>query len=386
MTLIDRLSRVESRNITCPKSLIWWKRAAGSEVWDESGKRYIDFSSAFGVASIGHSHPKLIDAIADQSRKLIHGMGDVHPSVIKIELMEKLAKLFGEPAKTILSLTGSDAVESALKTAMIATGRPRVLAFEGAYHGLGYGAMAVTSGKAFRDPFRGQMGDFVTHIPYGSDPRSQLASREYGAVIVEPIQGRAGIVVPPPGALKMIVDTAREFGAVSIFDEIMTGFGRTGSLFAFEQASARPDILCVGKALGGGIPISATVGRAEIMDAWPPSTGEAIHTSTFLGHPLACRAALTSIGVIEKEKLVEKARSDGDYVVGRLAKWKPRGRGLMIGIPHSRASAISRAALETGLIVLGEGTAVALLPPLSIPRAILDEGLDILEDALERNT
>jgi len=391
--LSRRLAAVESRNITSVGEHfpIYWKRAKGSEVWDEDDKRYIDFSSAFGVASIGHSHPAVVQEL--QKDALIHGMGDVHPSRAKVELLEKLADLYGRPAKTILSLNGSDAVESALKTAVLATGRAKVIAFENAYHGLGYGALAVTWHESFRAPFRGQVADFVTHLPFGDLLRLEeaLATREYGALIIEPIQGRGGVNLLGPGTLARIAEMAHEAGTLVIYDEIMTGFCRTGSYFAYMHEDTRPDILCVGKALGGGIPISAAIARADVMDAWPVSDGEAIHTSTFLGHPLACRVALSVIGVFEIEKLEEKSRIDGEHILRRLADFNPRGRGMMIGVPTPSAQIAERVAtkaLKNRLILLINGSnrdVITLLPPLTIPRNLLDEGLDILEDALRQS-
>lgn len=395
MNLSQRLAAVESRNMTFMTEdfPIYWKRASGSEVWDEEGKRYIDFSSAFGVASIGHAHPRVVAAIAAQSKELIHGMGDVHPSRVKVELLEKLAALYGPPAKSILSLNGSDAVESAIKTAVMATGRNRVIAFDGGYHGLGYGALAATAQEEFRKPFAGQLGNFVTHFPFPvteipAGLEQALASREYAAVLIEPIQGRGGLRVPAPGALRAISDIAHEMGTLTIFDEIMTGFGRTGLTFAWEHEDVRPDILCVGKALGGGIPISAAIAQVDVMDAWPPSDGEAIHTSTFTGHPLACRVALEVLRIMEDEALNERARETGEYIMSRLSHFHPRGRGMMIGIECKTADAagdVAGRALKNGLILLINGTqrnVITLLPALNIARGHLDEGLEVLEKAM----
>lgn len=390
--LSRRLAAVESRNITGigEDFPIYWKNAKGSEVWDEEDRRYIDFSSAFGVASLGHSHPAVVEELRRDA--LIHGMGDVHPSRAKIELLEKLADLYGRPAKTILSLNGSDAVESALKTAVLATGRPKVIAFENAYHGLGYGALAVTWHESFRGPFRAQVADFVTHLPFGDMAllEKTLKTRAYGALMIEPVQGRGGVISPAPGMLAQLAEMARSAGTLVIYDEIMTGFCRTGSYFAYMHENTRPDILCVGKALGGGIPISAAIARADVMDAWPASDGEAIHTSTFLGHPLACRVALRVLDVLAEEKLDEKARIDGEHLLSRLSAFNARGRGMMIGVPVPSpkiAEHVAIRALKNGLILLINGSnrdVITLLPPLTISRPLLDEGLAILEDALRQ--
>lgn len=408
--LAQRLRRVESRNLTfvAPGWPIFWKRAAGSEVWDATGKRYIDFSSAFGVASVGHAHPDVVAAASRQIADLTDGMGDVHPPEVKLIFLERLATLFPWPVRSILGLNGSDAVEAALKTAMLATGRPGVVALEGAYHGLGYGAMQVTWRSEFRAPFAAQCGGFARFIPFPSGDGDaslealdrELARGDVGAVILEPIQGRGGVRIPPSGWMAALSTRAHAAGALVIADEIMTGLGRTGSIWSSlaadgspsangdPTADAGPDLLVCGKALGGGLPLSACVGRIDVMDAWPESTGEAIHTSTFLGHPPACRAALTVLDVLERDHLAARSAALGDSVRLRLGAWGARGRGLMIGIPCASASAahaVVRRALDHGLILLADGVdgdTLVLLPALNIPRPHLDEGLAILEEAL----
>lgn len=400
--LNERVRRVESRNLTMVADdfPIYWDRAAGSEVWDTDGRRYIDFSSAFGVASIGHSHPDLVVAIAEQSERLIHGMGDVFPSLPRIELLEKLQEWVGGGVKSILSLSGTEAVESCLKTAAVFTGRPGVIAFEGAYHGLGYGSLSVTHRSDFREPFYDQLGIPVWHLPFPTESNSGeveseieriLAAGGTGAVIIEPIQGRGGIRVPPAGFLSALSETVHSHDAVLIFDEVMTGFCRTGARFAFQSEDVFPDLIALGKGLGGGMPISAAVGRPGIMDAWPESTGEAIHTSTFLGHPLACRAALAVLSIMESEELDVRSARLGEEIKRRMERFSPRGRGLMIGyeMPSGNAArAAAQAALEDGLIALLDGAdqeVLVLLPPLTISEALLDEGLSILEPILEQH-
>lgn len=402
--LTRRLGRVESWNLTfvSDELPIYWKKAAGSEVWDDTGKRYIDFSSAFGVASIGHSHPRLVAAIREQSGELIHAMGDVHPAEVKVLFLERLIEMLGFDGKAIMSLSGSEAVESAMKTAAIATGRPGILAFEGAYHGLGYGSLAATHRETFKGPFRAQLGSHVVHAPFPkrgsagsletslSRAHDLLARGGIGAVLVEPIQGRGGIIVPPDGFLRELLALAHGHGALLVLDEVMTGFGRTGRPFAFQHDEIVPDIVALGKAMGGGIPVSATVARSEIMDKWPKSEGEAIHTSTYNGHPLACRAAFETLGIHRDEALAERSAKSGAYVFERLRRWGPRGRGLMVGIELEsgrRASEVSLRALRNGLIVGLDGPGgevIAILPPLNTPRGILDEGIAILEGVLEQ--
>ncbi len=397
-----RLSRVESPNLLPPPGTIFWKRASGGEVWDEEGRRYVDFSSAFGVAALGHSHPALLDAISVQARELIHGMGDVHPPSVKLLLLERLVFLFGAPARAILSLSGTEAVESCLKTARLATGRAGVVAFEGAYHGLGYGVLGAAGRPDFREPFSDQVPAIFSFVPFPSDETSadaslellkrHLASRRVGALLVEPIQGRGGIRVPPRGFLAAAARLAHEAGALVVFDEIMTGIGRTGRWFAFQDEGFIPDLVAVGKALGGGVPVSACIGREEVMAAWPPSTGDSIHTSTFLGHPLGCRAALAVLDVIERDSLLARVEETGRRIRASLAEVvgaaRVRGRGLMIGVDCGSSEVsipVAKRCLADGLIVLVDGMrheTIVLLPAYNLPGGIRDEGMEILGHAL----
>jgi 4-aminobutyrate aminotransferase / (S)-3-amino-2-methylpropionate transaminase / 5-aminovalerate transaminase len=295
---------------------IFWEAARGAQVVDADGNRYLDLTGAFGVAVAGHAHPRVVAALEAQARRLVHGMGDVHPPEIKVRLLERLAGLAPwAETRGFLANSGSEAVEAALKTALLATGRPGILAFEGSYHGLTLGSLATTARLAFREPFQSHLHGGVRFAPFPdaldglAAPDEELARAldrveeilagggpegvPVGAVILEPIQGRGGVRVPLPGFVAGVVERARAAGAVVIFDEIFTGFGRTGrALRPCLGAGGRgwaggADLLCVGKALGGGLPLSACLGRREVMDAWPPSRGEALHTSTFLGHPLA---------------------------------------------------------------------------------------------------
>ena len=409
-----RLSRVESRNVTCLENLPpFWTHAAGGVVQDAAGRSYLDFSGAFGVALAGHRHGLIVDRIREQAGRLIHGMGDIHPPAIKVEFLEALSTLLPwESSRTILGLSGSDAVEAALKTAHLATGRPGVIAFEGSYHGLTLGALAATDRDHFRRPFIARLADHVRFVPFPSSARegeavlsqvSELlagkAPAPVGAVIVEPIQGRAGVRIPPDGFLAELGRRTREGGAVMVADEIFTGMGRTGSLLACDHDGVVPDLICLGKALGGGMPLSACCGPREVMDAWPPSTGEAIHTSTFLGHPLSCAAGLAFLTVLEAHDLAGRARRLGDHALGYLKAEldgceqvaEVRGRGLMLGVELRQrggaapgAEAAARA-LEEGLIVLPAGTAgevVELTPPATLARSELERGLQIVVGAI----
>jgi 4-aminobutyrate aminotransferase-like enzyme len=398
--LAARLAAVESRNVTClvPQAPICWERAAGANVWDADGNRFIDLGGGFGVANAGHAHPRVVAAVAEQSARLMHAMGDVHPPAVKVALLEALAARFpgGGPARAVLGSSGSDAVESALKTALVATGKPGVIAFSGAYHGLTLGALDATHRAMFRAPFGARL-PLRTGFAHFGDARDVLrAARELGtpvgAVLAEPIQGRGGERVPPDGFLSELRALCDREGWLLILDEVYTGFGRTGRWFACEHEGVAPDLLCVGKGLASGMPISACIGRASVMDAWPASQGEALHTQTFLGHPPSCAAALASMAVLADEKLVERAAEDGAAALAflrpradRLARvTEVRGRGLMLGIecdsPETALRAC-RAALARGVILLpsgDDGRVLSVTPPLCIGREALEYALGIL--------
>lgn len=429
--LAARLRRVESPGVTflADDFPIFWTEALGSNVRDADGNVYVDLSAALGVATLGHRHPDVVRAIEEQTRRLVHGMGDVHPPEVKVRCLEALARIgpFAD-ARTLLGTSGSEAVEAALKTAALATGKPGVLCFTGAYHGLTYGALAVTDRAHFRAPFEKQLNPYALRIPYPDPYRRPIEfppegdliqgtlaaarhaletdrGRAVGAVILEPIQGRGGNVVPPDGFLAAIRRLCDERGLLLIADEILTGFGRTGHWFACQHEDVVPDILCLGKALTGALPFSACIGPAEVMAAWPESKGEAMHTTTFLGHPLGCAAAMASIEVTERDDLPARAGALGARVIERLHAWREkysekvgdvRGRGLLIGVEFvadrnskipdpEAAKRFVLAALRRGVLVLATGpyaNVVSLTPPLTIPEDLLWESVEILESCL----
>jgi 4-aminobutyrate aminotransferase-like enzyme len=385
-----------------PEPPIFWERAAGANVWDVDGNRYVDLGAGFGVASVGHAHPRVVEAIATQSAALLHAMGDVHPPVGKLALLEALAARFpgGEPARGVLGSSGSDAVEVALKTAMLATGRSGVVAFEGGYHGVTLGALGVTWRRDFREPFEDRVPDRTAFARFGdpADVARAAAScpAPVGAVIVEPVQGRGGDRVPPPGFLRALREQCDSEGWLLIVDEIYTGGGRTGRFFACEHEGVVPDLLCVGKGVAGGMPLSACLGRTRWMDAWPPSSGEALHTQTFLGHPASCAAAVAALEVIEEEKLTQRAAELGDLALGCLRRAlgakrgvrEVRGLGLLIGIECETAAvalAACRAALARGVIVIpsgDDGRVISVTPPLVIGRDALVGALGLLAESI----
>ncbi len=451
---LDLLRSYESRNVTFMEAdgswPIVWTRARGVNVWDAEGRKYLDLTAAFGVAAAGHANPRVVRAGQRQMATLLHAMGDVHPHPLKAKLASELSALTFErwplaaevrrrkatrlkptrlltsaaTGKTIFCNSGFEAVEAALKTATLATRRRGVIAFEGAYHGLGYGALNVTHREHFRSPFRSQLGEFGHFLPFpvATEMRKRKATDagqlrlltsaatkllrrgDTGAILVEPVQARGGIRVPPPGFLPLLRKLCDEHGALLILDEIYTGFGRTGQWFACERSGVVPDVICLGKALTGGFPLSACVGRADVMDAaWPASTGEAIHTSTFLGHPVGCAMALANIEEIRRLKLVERSALLGEWLAGELSKVQsPKskvgcrsvGVGLMAGVEllHADASPataesldIIKRLLHRGFIFLPEGehaNVIGFTPPLTITDSQLRRAVRALAEEL----
>ena len=449
---IALLRGYESRNVlfTEPDGSwpIVWERARGVHVWDAEGKKYLDLTAAFGVAAAGHANPNVVRAGQKQMAKLLHAMGDVHPHELKAQLARELSRLTFErwsripdarrqtpdpiTGKVIFSNSGFEAVESALKTALLVTRKRGVIAFEGAYHGLGYGALNATHREHFRGPFRSQLRQFGHFVPF---PRVGQASclpsnqqklgrkdacpiltaiearirwiflrEKIGAILVEPVQARGGIRIPLPEFLPLLRKLCDEHGALLILDEIYTGLGRTGKWFACEHSGVKTDLICLGKALTGGFPLSACVGRADLMDAaWPASTGEAIHTSTFLGHPVGCAMALAQISEIRRLKLCERSAMLGKFLLGELAsiqylkleiKNSARGLGLMAGLelnlpngqPATKAALTAiKKLLQRGYIFLPEGehgNVISFTPPLTITRAQLATAVGALKKIL----
>lgn len=429
--LTQELQRYESRNITFVNQdfPIFFTEAAGANVVDADENTYVDLTGFFGVAATGHSNERVADAIGIQAHRLLHGMGDVYPTENKVTLARTLCRLTPGTGdkRVIFASTGAEAVESALKTAAVATGKPGVLCFTGAYHGLTYGALCVTDRDLFRAPFLGQLGNIARRADFAYCYRCPLGLKypacnvacldfvrraldeeggsEIGAVIVEPMQGRGGEIPAPTQWLQDLRALCDDRGLLLICDEIFSGFGRTGRWFACQHAGIVPDIICVGKGLSSGFPIAACIGKAEVMDRWPVCGGEAIHTSTFLGHPTGCAAALASIAEMQEHKLVARAaKLEGTVrqLVARLQKESKgrigdvRGLGLMWGLEcvksdgtpdKALALAVVRAALQHGVLVLTSGpqrNVLSVTPPLVITTDQLEFALDILAKAIEK--
>lgn len=435
----EKLSLFEAREVTwlAEDFPVFWESAEGVNVWDVDGNRFLDFTSAFAVTGLGHGAKPIRAALEAQVVKLLHAMGDVHPAATKADLCELLSRITFERweigrGKTILCNSGSEAVEAALKTALLHSGRPGVISFTGGYHGLGFGALETIGIPAFREPFQSQLGRFGVRLPYPNcfrcpfgrregfrlegnpfpncstscleELRKQivviLKQREIGCILVEPIQGRGGEIVPPRDFLTMLRRICDGEKLLLILDEIYTGFNRTGKLFACEHFGITPDLICLGKALTGGFPLSACVGRADIMDAWPASRGEALHTSTTLGNPLGCAMALASIAEHLREGTRQLARNTGRKLKQRLLALKApcvgnvRGLGALVGVElvkedgspfGSLASAVMRKGLQDGLILLGggqSGNVLSFAPPFAISDAEIEFLAAKLEDYL----
>ena len=388
LALAERLRGHESRNVTftSPEFPIFWERAEGTNIWDVDGNRFLDLTSAFAVAGLGHGNARLREAMHDQIDTLIHGMGDVHPTELKVRLCERLSELTFErwglgDGKVLLCNSGFEAVEAALKTALLCTGKSGVLSFTGGYHGLGYGALMAGGSEKFRSPFASQLADVGVVLPFDLDAVERvLAGGGLGAILIEPIQGRGGKVLAPDGFLGGLRALADDHGAVLIFDEIYSGLNRTGKLFACEHWGVHPDLICLGKALTGGFPLSACVGAAKVMDAWPESSGEALHTSTFLGNPLGCRMALESLDVHARPETAAGVALAGDALASRLEAAtgaRVRGLGLMLGLEvgDGRGPEMMLAALGDGIILLADGPSGEILsfsPPFSISAEEMD--------------
>ncbi|MEM7050209.1 MAG: aminotransferase class III-fold pyridoxal phosphate-dependent enzyme [Acidobacteriota bacterium] len=382
---------------------ILWEEARGSNVLDVDGNRYLDLTSGFGVAAVGHRHPKVEQALLNQSGKLIHGLGDVHAHRPRVRLAEALARrapVHGDGEAAVhFAISGSDAVEIGLKTAYLATGRPGIIAFDPAYHGLTLGALVTTSRAAFREPFTPYLHSHVHRLPFAASPAeiARLLDRrpDIGSLLFEPIAGREGILLPPTGWIAEVVELCRQRDVLTIADEIFTGCGRTGRWFAVEHDDARPDLLVCGKALGGGLPMAAVVADRELLRVWS-TPGEALQTATFVAHPLACAAALASLEVIEQEDLLGRAREIAAAIASREAEWQAlgvvevRGRGAVWGAEVESSEVAygwAERARARGLLVLAggaNGRVVQVTPPLVITPRQLATALDLLTESLAR--
>ncbi len=398
-------ARREARAATtgAEQAPIVYARGRGANVFDVDGNRYVDLTAGFGALVLGYAPNAASDAARAANDELPLALGDVYASELKVRACEAIAALFPESgARVMLGLSGADAVTCALKTAALATKKPGVVAFLGAYHGLSYGPLAACGlAASFRQPFAAQLGVPVTFAPYpsaddrrGAAPsldaslsavRAALQGGEIGAVLVEPLLGRGGCIVPPDAFLPALRSLADDAGALLIVDEIWTGMGRSGAMLASEHVGVVPDVICLGKGLGGGAPISACVGRGRVMEAWGAHGGGAIHTGTHFGSPPACAAALATIEAV-RGGLAARAADIGAQWLAELRQATSRvsdvavvvrGRGLMVGVQlrdSAEALAAARSLLQRGYIVLTgglHGNVLTLSPPLTIAPELL---------------
>jgi 4-aminobutyrate aminotransferase-like enzyme len=417
------------------------KKAAGSLIRDVEGKRFVDMTACFGVLALGHRHKVTMQAIRKQSARLIHGMGDVHPSEAKIKFLETLAKHSPyESPRIILGQSGADAIEAAMKTALLVTGKRRFLVFSGAYHGLSVGAMQLTTRAHFRTGFEKwteTIAPLVQTVPFplvqnvsqivgvplsqsdlhdaalgeehctSADQsleifKTELRIGDVAGVFIEPIQGRAGERTFPAGYVAELKKLCNEHGTLLIADEIFTGYGRTGLWFGMEHHGVTPDLLCVGKVIGGGFPMSACIGNA--VAEWPQSTGEARHTSTFLGHPLTCavgNATVTELVRIYPQLQIRLSVMDTLFAeflgtmkkrpLSEAASFELRGSGWMRGFWFYRAEPgfaanLAKQLLAKGFVTLPSGPTGRVLswtPPLNLEPAHLKKFLKTLGDLLD---
>ena len=369
-----------------PVSII---RGKGAIVYDANGKKYIDCMSGYGVSLVGHCHPKIVEAIKRQAETLITCHGSFYNDK-RAELLEKLVKITPkELDKVFLCNSGAESVECALKIAVKYTGRSKIVSMIRGFHGKTLGALSATWNPKYKKSFASLIPKKFNFVPFGNLERAEeTIDNETAAVIVEPVQGEGGIHVPPPDYLKGLREICDRHDAVLIFDEVQTGFGRTGRMWAFEHWKVSPDVMCIAKAMGGGFPIGATIAKAEVMNSL--KIGE--HSSTFGGNPLACAAASATIDVILEENLPERARRLGGYFKGLLEEMvgefrilrEARGLGLMLGL-ESRIFIyeILMKALDEGLLLLYSGrNVIRFLPPLVIEKSHLEMAANILSRIL----
>ena len=396
---------------------LYVSRASNAELWDVEGRRFIDFCGGIAVVNTGHCHPRLIDAVAGQLDAYTHTCFQVVPYDSYVQLAERLNELApgAAPKKTLFMTTGAEAVENAVKIARASTGRSGIIAFAGAFHGRTMMALALTGKVA---PYKSGFGPYppeVFHAPYPCELhgtsvddairgferilKTEIEPGRVAAVIVEPVQGEGGYYVAPPEFLRRLRTLCDRYGMLLVADEIQTGFGRTGKMFAVEHSDVAPDIITLAKGLGGGFPISAVVGRADVMDAVDfGGLG-----GTYAGSPIGCTAALAVLDVIKDEGLLERSCRLGGRMQTRLRELAlrhpvigdVRGLGLMLAIElfddkartipsPELARRVVDEARARGLLLLTcgiHGNAIRMMTPLTIPEPIMDEGLAILEAA-----
>ncbi|HVF53789.1 MAG TPA: acetylornithine transaminase [Actinomycetota bacterium] len=359
----------------------------GATLTTEDGRQLIDLLGGIAVCATGHCHPRVTQAIRDQAEKLVH-VSNLYRSRPQRDLAHRLSELSGGSVAYFAN-SGAEAIECALKLArkkatLTGKRKPVIVATEGGFHGRTFGALAATGQPHKQEPFAPMLAGFV-HVPYGDSTALTAAlTDDVVAVLVEPIQGEAGVVVPPEGYLADVRAACDRADALLILDEIQTGLGRTGAWFAYESSGIQPDVVCLAKALGGGLPIGVCLARPEVASLLEPGD----HGSTFGGGPVQCAAALSVLDVIESEDLIDRARVFGSILMHRLQVIfdgaSIRGRGMLIGIelPSPLAHEVAASALEHGVLVNdATPSVIRLAPPLVITEPELEAGLRGLEAA-----
>jgi 4-aminobutyrate aminotransferase len=403
--VIARDEAVTSPSLTRVYPLVV-RRARGCVIEDVDGNRFLDFNAGIAVTAAGHAHPAVNAAIHAQVDDVLHYCSSDFYLPAYAEVCERLAALAPMPdARVFLANSGTEAVEAALKLARHHTGRPNAIAFFGGFHGRSIGSLSLTASKARQRAGFGVPAPGAFHAPYADpyDPGALTGAayieevlfttltdpRDVAAIFVEPIQGEGGYIVPPPGWLGELRRLCDAHGILLVLDEVQTGVGRTGRMWACQHEGVEPDIICIGKGLASGLPLAGIVARSEVMD-WVPGG----HGSTFGGNPVACAAATATLALVEDE-LATNAATVGDHLLAGLRALQPthpqlvqvRGRGLMIGIDlpdHDASVALERACFERGLLVLTCGRrSIRLAPPLIVTAEQADTALAILADALE---
>jgi acetylornithine/LysW-gamma-L-lysine aminotransferase len=364
------------------------EKGSGATLWDINGKRYIDCMGGYGVSVVGHCHPRVVEAIRKQVGKLITCHGSLYNET-RVELLERLVKISPRGLdKIYLCNSGAEAIECAIKLARKHTGKTEIIAFTGSYHGKTLGALSATWNPKYREPFEPLVPGFK-FVPFGKiDKVEQAISEKTAAILIEPIQGEGGVHVPPNGFLEALRKLCNEREILLIFDEVQTGLGRTGKMWASEHWGVTPDVMCVAKGIAGGIPMGATIATADIMSSL--KIGD--HTSTFGGNPLACAAASATIDVILEEKLAERAAITGEYFKKQLSQLQEqskiirevRGLGLMLGMElRFDVQDILLKAINQGVILLYAGkTVLRFLPPLVIEKSQIDTVINVLKNII----
>lgn len=362
-------------------------RGKGVRVWDTSGKEYIDCMGGYGVALVGHCNPRVVEAIKNQAEKLIVCHMSFYNDA-RGDFLSRMATIAPKGlSKIFFSNSGAEAVEAALKFSRRYTGKPGIISMSGGYHGKTFGALSATYSEKYRKPFMPLLEN-VKFLPYTTTRIEDAVNDNIGAVIVEPIQGETGIILPPEGLLQNMREVCTKHGIVLIFDEIQSGLGRTGKMWAGENWKTIPDIMCLAKGLAGGVPIGLTLSKPEIVEAL--RVGE--HSSTFGGNPLACAAGAATIRSLIEDKLVENAADVGGYFKDGLLKLKEkhrivrdvRGLGMMLALElRFDVRNLLLDGIRHGLLMLYSGKNILrLLPPLVMDKETISQALETMDELL----